>query len=199
MASKVDIWNLALANIGHKAQITDPDEASAEANHCRRFYPIALQATLEQHSWSFATRREQLAEVDNPVSHWSFAYARPNLCVKERAVFLPGTTDDAMEQPFAVESNDDGDIIIYTNTEDAVLKYTRLVEDTTKYSPNFVLALAANLSAMLVGPIPKDAKMKDIMRKEAMYFIAEAQAADMNAGRSDTYRDFEPSHLAARA
>ena len=199
MASKVDIWNLALSNIGHKAAIADPDETSAEANHCRRFYPMALNATLERYAWSFATRRESLAEVTNPVDHWMFAYALPNLCIAPRAVLLPESTDDTQEQDYAVESGEDGNLILYANVEDAVLKYTTLAEDTTKYSPVFVLALAADLASMLVGPIPKDPKKRQEMQQLAIYYTGQAAASDANRGQqSSNYRDFTPSHLAAR-
>lgn len=199
MASKVDIFNTALAHIGHKANISDPDEASAEANHCRRFYPIALRAALERYAWSFATRRAALVEVTNPVDHWMFAYALPNQCIKPRAVLRPESTDDTDEQPYAVESASDGSAILYTNMEDAVLKYTALVEDTIRFTPLFVIALSYDLAAMLVGPIPKDPKIKKAMLDAALYYWGQAEAADANAGSSDSYRDFTPSHLAARA
>lgn len=198
MASKVDIWNTALAHIGHKANIADPDEASAEANHCRRFYPIALAVALERYSWSFATRRAALAEVTNPVDHWSYAYALPNLCVKARAVLLPQSTDDSKEQAFTVESADDGSAILYTNVEDAVLKYTTLVEDTNKFTPFFVMTLSLDLAALLAGPIPKDAKVKKSMLDGALYYVGLAEAADANASRDTSYNDFIPAHLAAR-
>lgn len=198
MASKVEIWNLALSNIGHRANIADPDEASAEANHCRRFYPIALGVTLERFAWSFATRRAALAEVTNPVDHWGYAYGLPNLCIKARAVLLPESSDDSKEQAFAIESDDNGDAILYCNVEDAVLKYTTLVEDTNKFTPHFILALSYDLASMLVGPIPKDMKLKKSMMDAAIYYTGLAEAADANASRDNTYRDFIPSHLAAR-
>lgn len=199
MASKVDIWNLALSNIGHKANIADPDEVSAEANHCRRFYPVALRTALERYAWSFATRRATLGEVDNPVEHWAYAYALPNKCIKPRAVLLPESTDDSQEQPFALESKDDDSLVLYCNVEDAVLKYTALAEDTVKFTPFFVLALSYDLAALLVGPIPKDAKVKKSMLDAAAYYVGLAEAADANASRDTSYRDFTPSHLAARS
>lgn len=198
MASKVDIWNMALSHIGHRANIADPDEASAEANHCRRFYPISLSIALERYSWGFATRRVALAEVDNPVDHWAYAYALPNQCIKARAVLLPESTDDSKEQPFAIESAEDGSAILYCNVEDAVLKYTTAVEDTNKFSPMFVTALSYDLAALLVGPIPKDPKLKQAMLQAAQYYVAQAEAADANASLSKSYGDFIPAHLAAR-
>ena len=198
MASKIDIWNLALSNIGHKANIADPNEASVEANHCRRFYPIALNATLERHGWSFAMRRAVLAEVENPVRHWAYAYALPNLCIKALSVLMPESTDDTKVQAFAIEGDDDGNAVLYTNVEDAVLKYTTLVEDTNKFTPFFVLALSYDLAALLVGPIPKDMKIKQSMLQAAVMYTGLAEAADANASHDTSYANFVPSHLSAR-
>lgn len=198
MASRVDIWNTALSHIGHRANIADPDEASAEANHCRRFYPLALAVTLERYSWSFATRRAVLAEVENPVTHWSFAYGLPNQCIKAHAVLLPESTDDSKEQPFAIEVDENGSSILYTNIENAVIKYTTLVEDTNKFTPMFVIALSYDLAGLLVGPIPKDAKLKKAMMDAALYYTGLAEAADANASHDTSYRDFTPFHLAVR-
>lgn len=198
MASKVDIWNLALSHIGHRATIADPDEASVEANHCRRFYPIALGITLERFAWSFATRRAALAEVENPVNHWMFAYSLPNKCLAPRAVLLPESTDDSKEQPFALESAEDGRAILYTNVEDAVLKFTTLVEDTNKFSYLFVMTLSYDLGALLVGPIPKDPKTKQSMLQAATVYVGLAEAANANASHDNTYSTFIPSHMASR-
>lgn len=199
MASRIDIWNTALSNIGHKANIADPDEASAEANHCRRYYPIALNTTLERYAWSFATRRVALAEVDNPIDHWMFAYGLPNPCIAVRAVLPPECTDDSFEQDYAIEADAAGDAVLYTNQEDAVLKYTTLVEDTTKFTPLFVMAVAADLSALLVGPIPKDPKKRQEMMQLAIYYTGLASANDANNAthRSDT-TTFLPAHMRAR-
>jgi hypothetical protein len=199
VASKIDIWNTALSHLGHKANITDPDEVSAEANHCRRFYPIALGTTLERFAWSFAMRRVALAEVTNPVDHWMFAYGLPNPCVAVRAVLPPACTDDTQEQEYAIEADENNDAVLYTNQEAAVLKYTTRIEDTTKFSPLFVMAVSAELAALLAGPIPKDPKKRQEMQQLAIYYIGLAEANNANSGQSSrAYDSFTPSHLAAR-
>lgn len=199
MASIVDIWNTALSNIGHKANIADPDEQSAEANHCRRFYPLALNMSLERYAWSFATRREQLAEVENSARQWMFAYGMPNACVAMRAVLPPETTDDSMESPYSIEGDADGNLILYTNQPAAVARFTTLIEDTTKFTPLFVLALAADLASLLVGPIPKDTRKRQEMQQLAIYYTGQAAANDANNGQqSDRYTTFTPDHMRNR-
>ena len=198
MASKVDIWNLALSHIGHRAVIADPDEATAEANHCRRFYPFALKVALERFAWSFATRRVALAEVTNPVDHWMFAYALPSQCIAARAVLPPESTDDSKEQDFTIESAEDGSPILYTNVEDAVLKYTTLVEDTNRFTSMFAMTVSYDLASMLCGPIPKDPKLKKAMFDAAMQYTVFAEASDANASKSSSYANNIPNHLAVR-
>lgn len=198
MASIVDIWNTALTHIGHRATIADPDESSVEANHCRRFYPLALSVTLERHAWGFATRRATLAEVPNSAAEWSFAYAVPANCVKVRGVMMPGAGRNDKRNPFVIESNDSGEPVICCDVEDAVARYTYLVSDTSKFTPMFVLALSYDLASMLVGPIPKDIKMKKGMIETAIFYTSQAEAADANASCDDVYAEFIPSSLAAR-
>jgi len=198
MASRVDIWNLALSHIGHRAVVADPDEATAEANHCRRFYPFALRVTLERFAWSFATRRVALAQVTNPVDHWLYAYAMPTGVAKARAILLPESTDDSKTQDYTVESAEDGSVIILTNVEDAVLKYTALVEDTNRFTPLFSLVLSYDLGSMLCGPIPKDPKLKKAMLDAATAYLGLAEAADANASQDSSYGLYIPAHMAVR-
>jgi hypothetical protein len=197
MASVVDIWNLALSHVGSAATIAAPEEQSAGANHCRRFYPAALGCALERHSWRFASRRAQLVQVNNPISHWDFAYAVPNLCIRPRAVLFPHARDDMDEQPYEVEGTNTIDVL-YTNVPNAVLKYTTLVKDVNRFTPMFTMALAFDLAALLVGPMSKDEKMKARLLQAAQYYASMAQAADANSAMSTAYRDFQPGHLAAR-
>lgn len=181
MPSVVDICNQALSHLGDGATVAsiDPPEGSAQAEHCARFYPMALAALLEMHPWAFATRRVTLAQVDNPSSTWAYAYAQPSDAVNLLAILDPDAPDDYSSsavqsadaydnpyarnplggaytpQPFSPEINADGDDIILTNQANAVLRYTALVSDTAKFTPLFVEALGWLLASKLAGPVLK--------------------------------------------
>jgi hypothetical protein len=191
--SKVQIWNAALSHIQHKALIRDPDERTVEASYCNTFYPFALEVTLERYDWNFARRREQGAQVTNDLNHWMFAYAKPSGCVAMRAVLLPESTNDYNEQSFGVEGD-----TIYTNVEEAVLKFTGLVTDTSKFSPMFAMSLSYDLAALLAGPIPRDPRLKQTMLNAAAGYVNMAAASDANTGQRDGYKDFIPDMLKAR-
>lgn len=175
MASAIDICNLALAHIGDEATVAslDPPEGSAQASHCARFYPMARDSLLEAHTWNFAVRRAVLAEVANTWTQWQFAYAKPADCLRVISV-LPSDGYDDYEanvsentvsdlniggflapQKYVIELNDNSASVILTNQEDAIVRYSAFVTDTTKFSPLFVQVLSWNLAAMLAGPVIK--------------------------------------------
>jgi len=214
MASDVDICNLALGHLGDNATVSSisPPEGSAQAEHCARFYPIARDALLEMHNWNFTMRRVNLAEVTNSWPEWKYAYALPADSINIIAVMPPDAHDDYATrflptdtpsfahnyspmisagryspQDFTVERADDGNHILYTNQEKAMLRYTAYVTDTTSYSPLFVMALSWQLASMLAGPILKgDAGSAEAKRctQMAMGYLTQAEASDSNQRRN---------------
>lgn len=180
MASATDICNLALAHLGDTATVAsiDPPDGSAQASHCARFYPIARDTLLEMHTWGFATKRITLAYApSNPSSSWAYAYAAPTAVINYLSVLDPLAADDYSAgiqmagigpystptvalgvytpQDFVVETDGADNDIILTNQRDAVLRYTTVVDDTTKFSPLFVRCLSHHLASMLAGPLIK--------------------------------------------
>jgi len=206
MASEVDICNLALGHLGDKATVAslDPPEGSAQAEHCARFYPVARDALLEIHEWDFATKRALLSELENTWDMWQYAYAKPSDCLRVLAVLQTEATSDYSmtssptytaegivteratgyaPQEFACEIDATGNSIILTNQEDAVVRYTAFVTDTTRFSPLFISTLSWHLAALLAGPILKgDAGRAEAKRCEQMasLWLAKATASDSN-------------------
>jgi hypothetical protein len=184
MASDVDIANLALAHLGEDATVSnlDPPEGSAQADHCATFYPLARDALLEMHTWNFSTRRQNGAQLEDGLeTGWQYAYIKPTNALIVFAVLPPGAPDDysaalpngtitladgslqspaagvsvMQTQPFAIETNEDGDEIIVTNQAEAVIRYGIRITDTQKFSPLFTTTLSWLLASYLAGPILK--------------------------------------------
>lgn len=184
MASEVDICNLALGYLGDDATVAslDPPEGSAQADHCARFYPVARDALLELHEWGFATRRATLADLGSDWSQWAYAYAKPADMLKALAV-LPPDTEDNKTQPYKIEVNLEGADVIYTNQAEAVLRYTKLVTDPTKFSPLFTMALSRLLASMLAGPVLKGETGETVGKRQYEVFLgvlARASTSDAN-------------------
>jgi hypothetical protein len=169
LASEVDIANLALSHLGDSATVAslNPPEGSAQAEHCARFYPIARDSLLEMHSWGFATKRVSLALLTNTWPEWTYAYACPTDALNLLAVLAADAPNDYSTgltnsgagnytpQDFSNETADDGTSIIFTNVQNATLRYSARITDTTKFSPLFVDALAWLLASYMAGPILK--------------------------------------------
>lgn len=220
MSSEVDICNLALSNLGDEATVTsiDPAEGSAQADRCATFYPMARDELLETHAWPFAKSRVALAERVNPTRQWAYCYAAPANLLRVLAVQSVDAPDDevafviderlkpglgsmlATTDPFDIESHpDDGELVIYTNTPQAMVRYTRRMQDTTKFSPLFTTALAALLSSKLAGSVVRGeagrAAARDWLNVAQRYV---AQAALSAANQGTRRQRFTPKHLAAR-
>lgn len=210
MASAVDICNLALGHLGDAATVAsiDPPEGSAQAEHCARFYPIARDSLLEMHNWSFAMRRIALSQLTNNTNQWLYRYALPPDFLCSVSIIPPDASDDYatrvvpsdsppwahnyspsvaagqyVPQPYTVETLQDGTQVIYTNVENAVLRYTALITDTAMFSPLFVMTLSWHLASMLAGPVIKgDAGAAEAKRCASMMasFLAQASSSDSN-------------------
>lgn len=210
MASEVDICNLSLAHLGDDATVSslDPPEGSAQAEHCARFYPIARDSLLEMHNWGFATRRVALALLsESPPSTWKYAYAVPGDAVNYLGVYAPDAPDDLASsfplascygnsgqpqmamgsytpQPFILETDASGQQILLTNQDSAVLRYTRLVTDTTQFSPLFTDTLAWLLASYLAGPVIKgDTGVAAAQACYKTFLIMRAQATVSDANQ----------------
>jgi hypothetical protein len=215
MASEVDIANLALGHLGDRATVSsfNPPEGSAQAEHCARFYPIARDLTLEAHEWGFATVRADLALLtDTPPPGFQFVYALPQDCRNVidlinpfAPVFFPvderygrwmdnARTLDAT--PYELETRADGTGVIYTNLENAMIRYVRSITDTTKFSAQFVDAVSWLLAAYLAGPVIKGetgAQMGSACMKAYQLSLAAAATNDANNRRRSPAQSQRPA------
>lgn len=223
MTSEVDICNLALGHLGDDATVAslDPPEGSAQADHCARFYPLARDLLLDAHHWAFATRRVSLALLSStPPSTWRYAYAVPGAALNLISVLAPDALDDNSvglpavggygclpidlpggytPQPFVCETDDSGNTVLYTNQQNAVLRYTTKVTDSTKFPPTFVQGLAMRLASMLAGPVLKGdegIKAAALWGDRADKWLAQAKESDANQQRQQVVQN--PSWIANR-
>lgn len=182
MASQVDIFNLALSHLGQAADVSSPTEQSTDAQHCYRFYPIALNEMLEEFDWTFARKRSTLAELPIDRTDFLYKYQRPSDCLKERRLLPSDYTSDT-DQVLRWSRETD---FIYTDESLAVLVYTMLLDDTTKFSPEFVVGLSWKLAGYVAGPIIKDPTggVQIRLMQVAKEVISKAKTSDANLDRN---------------
>lgn len=148
---------------------------------------------------------------------WAYAYIAPTDCLTVQRVYDPNQPADLVAnmpqpyaaaayaagpgqlgvtgadigyfvpQPFSIESDLNGNYIIYTNQANAAIAYTGRVTDPTKWPPTFVVALAYLLASFLAGPILKGtegAKMSLAMAKAYQTSWGIATTNDANERRT---------------
>jgi hypothetical protein len=201
LASVVDICNLSLAHLGDEATVSaiSPPDGSAQADHCARFYPIARDVLLELGVWGFAIKRATLAltVTTTPAGNWAYEYAMPSGVIRPLSIKQEEADDRDPSEPFIIEVNaSTGNQVILTNTENAVLRYTFLVTDTTKFSPLFINCLSWLLASYLAGPITKDKNTKGMMYQMFQAELSKAGVINANAGK--TSLNYTPTTLSLR-
>ena len=217
MATEVDICNLALAHLGDDATIAtlSPPEGSAQAEKAARFYPIARNTLLQMHTWNFAAKRGNLALTTNTLDQWDYAYVAPADMMSPISIISPTAQNDyatrmsAGDTPGGITSNYAPTIVagqytpqqfaiegtyIYTNQENAMLRYQAFITDPSTFTPLFVITLSWHLASMLAGPIIKgDQGIAEAKRSTEMMqgYLASAKQSD-NLQRDITIEHIVP-------
>lgn len=176
----VDICNLALSHIGEYSRIVsiDPPDNTTVSALSAKFYPMARRQILESHNWGFAMRRRVLNTTYSETTNWAFCYVAPGDMVRPVSILPPDAGNDytglvpqqaqfyeadavlstggpRLTQDYQMEQRLDGTLVIYTNQEDAVLRYVGDVEDSRRYTQLFTEAVSWCLASKLAGPIIK--------------------------------------------
>jgi hypothetical protein len=216
----VDICNVSLGYLGDSATVTsiDPPEGSAQAQHCARFYPMAVQVMLDGHDWNFTTMRQTLALIQENYFQWRYVYAVPGiantvLSVQPQAqytnangtVFLPWFYEHfPMEfelnatRDFSIEMVNDK-MCILSNTKNAVARFTTMQVKPGQFPALFTDALAWKLASMLAGPVIKGDEGRAMAQKclaAHVNFLGQAKTTDANQKKDQT--EAIPSGILAR-
>ncbi|MFN7318370.1 MAG: hypothetical protein ACK5S6_02565 [bacterium] len=201
VVTAVDICNLALSHIGESATVTSiaPPDGSAQSILCNQFFNRAVEELLEMHAWSFATARADLAETaTNDVDGWKYSYAYPPAgteIVRTLQVLPDGYKDTYIEQmtkmqpAYTIEQASTGSLVLYTDLEDAEVRYVKFVYTPGLYPPLFITSLSWLLASKLAGPIMKgDVGAAEAKRCLQMlqFYLGKAASSDSNQRITDT-------------
>lgn len=169
----VEVANLALGLIGQEA-ILSFGERTKRANAARRFYALALRATLRSVDWPFARVYAPAVQSDAAlIPGWRYAYGYPQNCAAVRGFAKYYPTD--YEPRFTIANG-----VIYTNRPTATLIYTRWDVDPSAYDPEFTTLLAHELGAMVAVPLTGKNEAATYLRQVAKGLRDKARADAAN-------------------
>lgn len=190
MSSEVEICNMGLGYVGVAREIDALDEGSTESDQCQRYYTQTRDATLRDFAWPFANKVQALALVaEDPNDDWSFAYRYPTDCLKALRL-VTGDRVATAPPPFEI-GHDDAGKLIYTDQAEAVLKFTRRIEDPELFDPAFVECLAWRMGSKLAIPLSRSEKERDYAFKRYQHELSVARALAANEGQLDSAPEAE--------
>ena len=177
MTSSTEICNIALAHLGQEA-ITSLDAQNDTARKCKSFYVPYRNLLLESHNWIFATRFDELVLIDGLLDEkYEYVYAMPSNCLKIRKI----TTTDKKPVQYRIYSNN-GNQVIATDIDGAIVEYTYKEENTSFYSASFIIALAYSLAAVLALPLTGDNTKFATMTTLSRGAVDQAELMDAQQG-----------------
>jgi hypothetical protein len=185
------IANMALGHVGVGQQIADiTSELSQEANECNLFLQQALESTLADFNWPFATKFATLGLVtDNTLVttpyDWQFAYRYPTDCVHLRRIVTSLGRKDPHPPPFLIGSDDQGRLV-WTFDPFGVGEYTKRVTDYTQFPPLFAEAVSWRLAAFIAPPL---SRIKDMDTKAMTVYLAILSKARVQAANEQQQVD----------
>lgn len=153
-----------------------------EADLCKRHYARAIETTLRDCPWPFATRYAILTLLGGTTTavvnrDWRYAYRQPSDCVFERRLAV--TRDGAVDPtppPFQLSFDSTGGRI-FTNQASAQLEYTARPLCTAGVGdPLFVDALTWRLASLIAGPLTRVADVSKLCLEQYELKIARAMA-----------------------
>lgn len=199
--SDVRICNMALAHLGHTKFIANLEtERTLAAEICNEFYEEARNFVLEDFPWSFARKYLTLGLVTDYTAvttphDWDYAYRYPDDCIFFRRIVTTNGRQETTPPPFAIGSDDSGRLV-YTDEEDAVGEYTKLITDPTLVTAQFAEALSWYLAGMICPGLAKDRKKETACFQ--MYEISKGKAARSSGNEQQQTPEPESEFVRAR-
>lgn len=198
MATKVELFRMALANIGISSVLASDTEEAKEARICRTYYDTCVETILEAHHWNFARKRVGLSLLTATApTNWAYAYAYPSDCVAcKEIVSAQRVPRNDQRIPYEVCLVDDAKVIC-TDQEDAELIYTSRVSDPTKWPAVFTRAFCYLLASDITLPMSAKPDIANRCVQAYNMLVSQAAAAALNEGFDGPEPDGE--FLASRA
>jgi hypothetical protein len=149
----LEICNMALSHLatGKEIQNLDTDE-SEEAASCRRFLKKVIRTAQREFPWPVFERYATLALlVEEPNSEWAYSYRLPIDCAIPLKLLSGQRVDSVTTRIPFTKSHDSTGPLIFTDLEDAELKYCCYSEDNRLFDSDFEMAISL-LLAFYISP-----------------------------------------------
>lgn len=199
MASVLELYNLAFSAAGGRRQMSSTTEVSREAELCNLWYPTVRDHIFRAAPWPSLRSSARLSveverDVDeawlatDPEPGWRFAYTAPVGMVRPR--YLSDFSK------FVMATRPDGSVGIMSQTENAVMTFTKRVEQPQAWDTDLYFSVVYGLAAFITRPLNGMPELAATNREIANGIITTAR---VNAANTDVNMyETIPDWIAAR-
>lgn len=186
LISKVDICNMALANIGQPPiQTLESRNPGASEKACKLRYDEARLEALAGNLWNFASMYRKGARLDIEAKYpYVYAFAFPADALQ---LFEIQRIKGDLPVPFEVTDRpDQAGKLVHCDLASPTFVYTRDKEDPTTFDYDFIQAMSWLLASKIAMPITKNLKIQQEAWKMWLTSNSAATAKNLNEGVEDT-------------
>ena len=193
MASKVEICNLALQNIGEE-YITSLSESTPNAIECNLRFDTVRRSLLAMHPWNFAMKRVALsASTTAPAFTYTYSYPLPAdflmMVMTEQQELsqgnfytLPDPNKVSVGDSFLADKYTIEDGNLLSNSSGVKILYVFDQTDTSQYSGPFVNLLSYYLAAHIAYRIKGDGNLQQSLMSVFETKLREFKTLDSQQG-----------------
>lgn len=191
-----DLYNLGLSVVGHTGSVSDPDENTREAALCRLWFSPTRRSVFSAFHWPSIRNAARLARAKTRGSSLSWQNTDP-WPGYAYAFALPG---DMIQPQYLADfsrfeiGNVGEEQLLFTNSENPLLYFSKDTVDPTKWSPDLYLAIVYALGASF--NMQKSGKDNTTQRLEGKVQTLIDSAATQAANEVDTYFEAIPQNWA---
>lgn len=174
MTTQADVINSALIECDQPAA-SGPNDTSTWVVRVRNRYAPAVKMLLERHPWNFATKRQQLAVLNETPIGRTYAYNKPGDCLR---ILLINDTGDAADLEIPDYEDEGGKIL--ANMSPCYMHFisSDWITDEGAWPQVFAEAVSMELAAKTYGLFGKSATKKAELVKAAKSALQVAKSWD---------------------
>ena len=173
MASKVNIYNMALLHVG-ATTIAAVDDDAKGVRVLDQFYDTVRDKVLAAFPWNFAIKQAALVQLAAvPTFGYAYAYQIPTDCLN--VLKISPENDFRIAKGGALETDYDNS---GTGADPLNLEYVCQITDETKFTPHFAETLALALAVDIAVPMTSKVTLRDELWQRYNQALGEAQTMD---------------------
>lgn len=186
MVSKVDIVNMALAEIGVES-ISDIDESTEQAKKAKLFYENSRDSMLRAYPWRFALKQWNAASVTDSEAfkNYKYAFRRPVDCLRYLHPVVDGICAEAA-----------GDFI-YADEDPFDFIGIKSIDTEGSFDPMFIEAFSLKLALKLCVILTNSNTLRDRLKADLEEFMKKSEVKSALEGPREEWQ-FKSSWLEAR-